>query len=63
MGHREDRKWWCGCEEGAREKMESSGLDGCMEVSGWNAGCCALGIMVLEVMIQVECGTLALGGL
>lgn len=52
MGHREDRTWRRGDEEGAREKMEPSCLDGDMEVGSWNPRRCALGIMVLEEVIS-----------
>jgi len=55
VGHREARRWECGYEEGAREKMESSDLDGYMEAGGWNSGCCNLWNMVLEDMVRVEC--------
>ena len=55
MGHREDRRRGCGYEEGAREEMESSCLDGYLEVGSWNSGCCTVYNMALEV-IRVECG-------
>ena len=55
MGRREARRGLCEYEEGAREKMESSCLDGYLEAGSWNARCCNLWDMVLENIIRVEC--------
>lgn len=55
MGGREGRRGRCECEEGAREKMEPSRLDGNMEAGSWSTGCCNLWDMVLEDMIRVGC--------
>jgi hypothetical protein len=55
MARREDRRWGCGEEAGAREEMEPRCLDRYMEAGGWNAGCCTRWSMVLEDLIRVEC--------
>ena len=63
MACREDRRWGRGYETEEREEMESSCLDGYMEASSWNAGCCTLWNMVLEDLIRAGCGVSVLGGL
>ena len=63
MARREDRRWGCGYETEEREEMESSCLDGYMEASSWNAGCCTLWNMVLEDLIRAEGRVSVLGGL